>query len=341
VLLCVGLVSAWLASTHAVPAGSASGAFAAAASVSSSAPAATQSVVARIGERELPASEVTERLSEVGRFQLEAWGGGARAIRHFVEHALVPELQKDAEAKRRNLGQTPRVRATERELLRAALDEALFAEASEPLPSEAELRAFYEKHSADYNRPRAIRVFRIVARSKADADKVLSAARAKDGLEAWRKLARESVDQATRLREGDLGFVREDGATDAPQLRVDPAVFRAVDAVRDGELVAEPLEQAGNFWVLWRRGTRPALEEPFDTVKDSIVGLVLRARVAEARGKLLARLRVESLRDFAPQLVDDLVTPSFDAGPVLAVLPLKAHAARDPKAPASSERGLR
>lgn len=78
----------------------------------------------------------------------------------------------------------------------------------------------------------------------------------------WQALARQhSVDRATYLRAGDLGFVDPSGQTHRPQVRVASALYHAAMAVADGELVPAPVPEGRAWAVVWRRGSRPRRSE--------------------------------------------------------------------------------
>jgi len=58
------------------------------------------------------------------------------------------------------------------------------------------------------------------------AKRIIAESQGAGGPARWRNFARDnSLDAATKLRDGDLGFVRPDGSTETPQLRVDPLAF--------------------------------------------------------------------------------------------------------------------
>ena len=102
-------------------------------------------------------------------------------------------------------------------------------------------------------------MWRILTDDEALAKKILSESKGVDGIKRWSQFARDSsLDKATHLRNGDLGFIHADGNTDTPTLRVDPALFAAADKLRDGELAAEPIKEGTHFAVIWRRGSMKA-----------------------------------------------------------------------------------
>jgi hypothetical protein len=90
--------------------------------------------------------------------------------------------------------------------------------------------------------------------------------------------------------------VHPDGNTDTPTLRVDPALFAAAEKLRDGELAAEPIQVAGHFAVIWRRGSLKASVRTLAQESGAIRQVLERQRVDMAQAELLADLRSKYVR---------------------------------------------
>jgi peptidyl-prolyl cis-trans isomerase C len=286
---------------------------------------------------------IERRLAELPAFQRDTLGPTPSAIRDtFVERVLIPELLYAAEARRLSVEDSVRARDREREILRRALLRDLEEkELTERPITENELRRYYDQSRAEFSSPEKIRVWRIVVGSRERALEVLSNARKPDGLERWRAAAREySLDQATKLRGGDVGFVASDGATDVPRVRIAPEVFRAVQALTDGELASEPLEHGGRFHVLWRRGTRPAAERAFEDERERIRALLGAERVEKAMNALLAKLRKTHLRERNDAPLERIAVPGFDVAVPGTPKPPQ-RAAERPPAPQNTDLGAR
>ena len=90
-------------------------------------------------------------------------------------------------------------------------------------------------------RPERINLWRILCKTRDEAATVLEAARRDPTIAKYNDLAREhSIDKATNLRGGNLGFVGPDGASNEAGVKVDPALVKAAQTVKDGELVPQP-----------------------------------------------------------------------------------------------------
>jgi peptidyl-prolyl cis-trans isomerase C len=297
-------------------------------------------VAIRVGDLTMRTSDVARRLAAMPAFQLATLGRTPDEIRkRFANTVLVPEMLHGAEAQRRGLATEPWMRGRVNDAFRRALIESLRRDATTAGLPDLEVRAYYEEHRDDYQRPERIRIFRILVDDESLARKILSDAKGPGGPERWSRLARDhSVDAATKLRSGALGFVLPDGRTDVPQLAVDPVLHSAAAKVKDGEICPEPVREGGRFAVVWRRGTLPKIERTLDAEHDAIVALLLRQKVDHAVTTLLDELRKRDVHDENPALLDALprenaVAPSQERpeGPPRAVNPI----------PHPSERGLR
>ncbi|HEX7671399.1 MAG TPA: peptidyl-prolyl cis-trans isomerase [Polyangiaceae bacterium] len=297
-------------------------------------------VVITVGPLTMRASDISRRLAAMPPFQRATLGSTPAEIRkHFVDTVLVPEMLEGAGAEGRQLASRAHVQHEVRDALRKALVESVRKQALAAGVPDAELTAYYDAHRDDYRKPERIRIFRILLDDEALAKKILTEARGLGGPERFSKLAREnSVDAATKLRSGALGFVFPDGRTDVPQLTVDPALYAAASKVRDGELCPNPVREGAHFAVVWRRGTLPALGRSLDAERPAITALLVRQRVDATVKALLEDLRKRDVRDENPALLDALppenpVPPSEERRPGV---PRPVN-----PVPVPSERGLR
>jgi hypothetical protein len=300
----------------------------------------SESAVVTVGKLRLTVSDVQQRLATVPPFQLEALGNAERATRRWVEAALVPELLYAQEAAALGLpmdsGMQDRIRAVLAEAL--VLDLERHLERTRPV-TDQEIRRRFEQERTTRGTPRRVRVFRILLASQERAKKLIEESRGAAGLARWADRARElSLDQATRMRAGDLGFVRPDGSTDVPGLRVDPSLFEAAERVMDGELVGEPVPEAGQFAVVWRRGSLPEQKAVYAREAPALRQSILRARTSAELLALLGELRRNRVTIVAESLVDGVSAnpgSDFRAGP----RPEPVDGATSPAPPATPSGG--
>lgn len=271
-------------------------------------------VVVRAGQLSVTAADVTRRLASAGTLTTPntasagSAGAPANPVRQFVDTVIVPELRGALMAKERGLDKGATYADREREILRQSLDAALKTEALAAKPITAqEIQAYFNENKARFEQPARVRIWRILLGDEASAQRVLEQAKSAGSPAKWGELARDSsLDKATNLRQGDLGFVHPDGATDTPRVRVNPALFEAAQAVKDGEFVPRPVKEGDKFAVVWRRGSLPAKTRTLEQERESIVTLLERRRGDDARGALLQKLRAELVKDEHPELLEQI-----------------------------------
>jgi peptidyl-prolyl cis-trans isomerase C len=174
-----------------------------------------------------------------------------------------------------------------------------------------EVNKYYEENRSHFDTPERYGIWRILCRTREEAVSVLEAAK-KDGTpQNFTALARDhSVDKATNMRGGNLGFLAADGTSNEAGLKADPAIVKAAQAVKDGEFVPTPVAEGPYFAVVWRRGTVGALHRTAVEAKEQIQNALFKHNLEEADKKLIDDLRARDLLDFNPELVNSIdVTP--------------------------------
>lgn len=250
-----------------------------------------------VGSLQVSTAELATRIAGLSPLERRSLGASPAAVNlAYVKQVVVPELLFLAEAARLGLEKDP---AVERRI-RHALFEALAAaeRASLPSASEEEIARYYDAHRRDFERPERIALWRILVRTEAEARAVVEKVRGAGGPERWRAEAREkSLDEATKQRGGDLGFVHPDGSTDVPELRVPKALFEAARGVADGELVPEPVQEGEHFAVVWRRGTLSPLRVPLEVARPTIEARLVEQKLGERLDALVRRLTAEHVKN--------------------------------------------
>jgi peptidyl-prolyl cis-trans isomerase C len=298
--------------------------------------AGRDAVVARVGPAVITVTDVERRIRALPDFQVAALGSSADEIRHrFLDDVLVKETLFAEGARARKLAETEPSKQKINDALRLARIQRL---RDDTVVTAAEVAAFFVDNRARFDTPTRISIARILVPTRADADAVLAQARARAGLAAWNELARDrSTDKATALRGGNLGFVAADGSSSEVTLKVDPALFAAADRVKDGELVPDN----GQFAVVWRRGSVPAVHRTLDQESNAIRQILLRQKVSDALRALLEQLRRDAKVEKKPELID-----LVEVNAVGEVAPRKRpqtvpRSPAAPPEPSSTPRGLR
>jgi peptidyl-prolyl cis-trans isomerase C len=275
--------------------------------------------VATLGaNRTITVGELEDRIAALAPFQRASFGADAAAVRHaFLAKVLVPEALESLGGGKEKLD---RQQPTAYQLERARSQSVVRAIRARLGPESAipmeDVQKYYDDHLARYDAPERYQIWRILCKTREDAQSVLDAARKDPTPKAFGDLARDhSLDKATNLRSGNLGFVSADGTSKEPGLRVDVSIVRAAQGVQDGQLVATPVSEGEGFAVVWRKGTLAATRRTVDQVAAQIRDILWKTRVKEATDGLIAGLRAARLHDLDVSLLSTLgATPPGDAG---------------------------
>lgn len=291
---------------------------------------------------------VSRALGRVPAFQLAALAADdAGRRRAVVERQLAPALQGAAEARARGLDKRPRTADRLRELYSRAMDAELSRTTEREQPvTDADVRKYFDEHRERFDTPRRVRIWRIVVNDEELAKKIIVESQGAGGPARWRNFARDnSLDAATKFRDGDLGFVRPDGSTETPTLRVDPALFEAVDKLSDGQIVPQPLKLASGIAVVWRRGSLPAISRTVEQEAGAIRTLLTRERLESARKALLDKLRQQYVKAHDTQLLetlpDAMFAPPEGSARALPPFPSSVPAPAGAETPKPGENGTR
>jgi peptidyl-prolyl cis-trans isomerase C len=304
-------------------------------------------VVATVGDGKLTVDEVERRLRGVPVWQLPTLGKTPAEIRrNFLEKVLIPELLFEQEARRQKVDADPAAHERLRAILRQAMENRLRETvASDKSVTAEELKAYYDQNLHRFHTPRRIKLWRILVADEARAKKIIADMKqgGEKAAKAWTDAAREhSLDKATHLRDGNLGFVHPDGQTEAPRVRVDPALFAAADKVGDGQIVQEPVKEGDKWAVIWRRGSMEEVHRTLAQEESAIRQVLQRKKLEEAMSKLLDKLQNEQLKGRNDALLEYVsVDPYGDIGARRKPGVVPRSSAPGSPTPRSGERGRR
>ena len=263
-------------------------------------------IVARVGARTITAADVSRRIAQLPPFQLRAFGKTPGEVRRaFVEKVMVREALLAQGAVDAKLSERAEVAERVRGVLRNATLSRVRADAGSTAPvSDAEVKQYYEANAAKYHAPERVQIWRIQVGKREEAVALLAELKKDPTPKRWSDLAREqSLDRATNLRGGNLGFVAPDGTTSEAGLKVEASILAAVSGAKDAELLAVPVQDGERWSVLWRRQSM----KPVDRGLDMEAPLI-RPILAHERGETKARALVEKLRaDFVTDLNLDVL----------------------------------
>jgi peptidyl-prolyl cis-trans isomerase C len=293
----------------------ASGLVLATTTASSADPSAT---VVQVGERKMPLAELERRWQALPTFQRRALGNSEEGrLRTFIDRWIVPELLLAQDSRAQNARRTSEMQSTENAAIRQVLVSRIRQDSAKRAPvTNDEVRAYFESHHTLFDVPEQLRLYRILLPDQKAAEELIQKLKNSPDFDAWRNMAREkSIDEATRMRGGELGFVSAGGKTDIPELQVDPALFAAAAQLKDGELAKAPIREGDKYAVLWRRGHTAAQPASLAAHQEAIREHLTRTRAESALQALLSELRAKYVRDFRPEALEgvDLDTPPSSA----------------------------
>jgi peptidyl-prolyl cis-trans isomerase C len=259
--------------------------------------------------------ELEDRIASLIPEQRASFGETEDAVRRgFLHGVAIREMLLVVAAHARHLETDPAVMFASDHALSGATVRALRATLGPRSDvSKEDVAKYYQVHIDRYDAPERVQIWRILCKSIEEATAVLGSALSAPTAAKFAELAREhSLDKATRLRSGNLGFLTHDGVSTEPGLRVAPAIVRAATAVHDGELVPAPVREDDYWAVVWRRGSVPparrSVEEAAPTIRDAVWAAHLKTRTDE----LIASLRAAKLRDENVALLDAVRLPDSE-----------------------------
>ncbi len=263
-------------------------------------------VCLHVGERAITVGEIEDRMAQVPPFQLRTFGATEAEIRRaFIDQVIIPDALWAAGASARKVDrQVPTRFDLDRVRAQAAL-RALRAQigTTENISME-DVQAAYDKSKSHYDAPERYQLWRISCATYDEAVAVIAEAKKDSTIQHWNKLARDhSLDKATYLRGGNVGFVALDGMSNEAGLKVDPGIVKAATTIRDGEFVPAPVPEGSGFAVVWRRGTVGASHRSVSDVKEQIQWQILRQREEDGKKRLVADLRAKNLKEYNPEVL--------------------------------------
>jgi peptidyl-prolyl cis-trans isomerase C len=272
--------------------------------------------VVRVGQWTQSVEQLSVALAKIPGFQLSLFGTTeAEVRRNYVDRIVVPEFLQIEKALRDKAEGDPFVRLRLRRALgNSALREEMKKVSTRDQVPKEQVEAEYKSRLNEFLSPERILVYRISVKTEAEANEILQKLEKGATFKEFGTLAREkSIDKATYLRSGELGFVSSDGKSEQG-FPVDPEIFRAAKSVGDGEWVKKPIKEADNFAVVWRRGSKKAQAKMLADVEDELRSAIVyreeqsrtKAHIAELRKEHLKHLDATDLALFDIELSRDL-----------------------------------
>jgi peptidyl-prolyl cis-trans isomerase C len=275
-------------------------------------------VAVKVGRFEATVGEIEDRIAEMPPFQMETFGKTREEIvKNYVNQVIVRELVLNAGAESRHL--TDKLPA--KQVYQRALSTATLRATRGPLRSpnditDAEAKTYFEANrTTRFESPERVNLWRILCKTKEEANEVIAAAKKDLTIQKYQDLARDhSLDKATNFRGGNLGFVAPDGQSNEAGVKVDVALIKGLANVKDGDLAPEPIAE-GPYWaVVWRRTTVAATKRTFEESTAQIKTTIYRDRIEANEKKLIEDLKAAKVKNYDAEPLKIIEFPAFDAG---------------------------
>ena len=187
-------------------------------------------------------------------------------------------------------------------LMKAEFDDKMSA-ASIP---EADIAKYYQDHIDEYVQPAMQRASHVMVATEAEAKALLQQAKTMD-LRAFRQLARDkSIDEASKLRGGDLRYFDLQGkARGEAEPSVPPQIVKAAFALKTvGDTAPQPVKIENGFSIVKLTGQRPAISRKLSEVEETIRVRLWRERRQEAIEGFVTKLREQYKPETHPELAN-------------------------------------
>jgi peptidyl-prolyl cis-trans isomerase C len=229
-----------------------------------------------------------------------------RNLKDLYDKTLRFELLA-AEAERRGYDKNDAVeQAVKQNAVQALMKADFDNEASAESVTREEIEKYYQEHISEYVQPAMQRASHILVSTEAEARALLPEAKKAD-LRVFRQLARDkSIDEATKMRGGDLRYFDQSGKPrDQPDALVPPPIVKAVFALKNvGDTAPQPIKLPGGYSIVKLTGQRPALSRKLDEVDETIRARLWRERRQNAIEGFVAKLREQAKLETKPELMD-------------------------------------
>lgn len=252
--------------------------------------------VATIGDRTITAGEFAEIVASKGPFLSVRYNAPERR-RELLDQLVRFELLAN-EADARGFDELPEVVRSRKQLVVRRFLKREFEDAFSPDDvTDEEVRAYYDAHIDEFNKPAQIRVSQIVVATEAEARRILrQVLAAPTDVRLFRALAEaHDTDPTTMDRFGDIGFFSRPEERQAGEPEVPPEVANAAFAIEAIGGVASDVVHTSRGWhILKLTGRRAPLHRTVEEAARPIRHRLYRERREHAVADLLTRLRGEA-----------------------------------------------
>lgn len=260
-------------------------------------PEQASQTLAKVGDSTITLGDYAAALEHMDQFDRLRYQSPERRKELLDEMITVQLLAKEATAK--GYDKDPLAQQE----LRAILRDSMLAEARKNAPTpadvpEADVRAWFEAHRAEYKDPERRRLSVVVLRDEASGREALAAAKKSESSTQWGEIVRaKSIDPQARANvpvdlAGDLGIVSPPGDPRGENTRVPDEVRAAAFEIGEVGGVADKVVPArGKFYVVRLTQKIPPHERTYEEAERSIRVKLAQDKLRAKEDELLAELR--------------------------------------------------
>jgi len=235
--------------------------------------------LAKVGDITITVANLAQRINRMSRYvrgRYQSLEKKRALLDSMIEFEVLAK-----EAARRGFAKHPDVVRMLRQVMIQRLRQKVVEDKVKRADIKAEdIKGYYDKHKAQYNKPETVRVSHILLRSKGEANSVLKQVKAKgNDPRAFRALVKKhSTDEATKRRAGDLRYFTKNDK------RVPKEVVDAAFKLEKRGDVGGPVKSRVGWHVIKLTHRRKAINRSVDDakVKQQIVTRILRDRRRKA-----------------------------------------------------------
>ena len=256
-------------------------------------------VLARVGDKTITLGDYTAALEHMDQFDRLRYQSPERRKELLDEMITVELLAQEATAK--GYDKDPLAQQE----LRTVLRDAMLAQARKDSPTpaqipEADVRAWFDAHRAEYKDPERRRVSVVVVSTQATADEVLAAAKKSPSPVDWGELVKsKSIDAQARANipldlAGDLGIVSPPDDPRGENPRVPQPVRAAVYTIAEiGQVADKVVSDGGKFYVVRLTQKIAPHERGYEEAERTIRVKLAQDKQREKEDALIADLKKE------------------------------------------------
>jgi peptidyl-prolyl cis-trans isomerase C len=247
----------------------------------------------KVGNETITVGDFAARLSEQSPY-LRARYASPERRREFLDNMVRFELLAQ-EAHTKGYDRSDEVERTRKQMMIQAMMKAEFEDRVQLTDiTDAEVRAYFESHRDEFDKPEQVRASHIVLRDRAAAQRVLTQVLAKRAdIAFWRQTAeRYNEDAETKDRFGDLRFFSRPAQRRDDEPVVPAAVAEAAFSLAQvGDIHPTLIQSPAGFHILKLTGKRAALHRTLEEASRPIRNRLWRERREQRVTDFIAGLR--------------------------------------------------